>query len=483
MSSGIQVISIAADILVMAVMARLLVPYDYGVFAAALLYIAICGLMREIGVSVTFIQLPSLSITDQRTGLTIALLMAIMVFVISQLGAGYFADFMNIPELETVVRVLSFMVLIQAFAMVSQGLLLRDLQVVYVSAAEVSARLLSSVMVGVTLAFMGFGYWALVIANMVEATLFTAALVSKAKPSLRPSLNRASLRLLLGRGSGFAYSRIMSFVSQRASYLIIGRFADAASLGIYSRASKLMTMPHTLYNKVADRVVFPAMAKVQHEPLRMRSAYLKGLEITALFGIPLATVLYLLAADIITVLLGSQWAAVIPIFSVLAPATYLKIAIGVSSTLIRATAAMRQLVIAQTVNAVLMIGGVLYAVQFGLEAVAWAIVFATSCWFSLMTFQACRIVNVNFATLMLTQRYGLIMALGCAVLIHLVNYLARAVDASSWVVLVMNALAFALVGLALIVLKPRAILGPQGTDMANQLYRVAQSRIGKKRAG
>src|SRR5690554_3807395 len=102
----------------MAVLARLLVPYDYGVFAAALLYIAICSLMREVGVGVTIIQLPNLSVTDQRAGLTIALLMALLVFAISQLGAGYFADFMNIPELESVVRVLAFMVLIQAFAMV-----------------------------------------------------------------------------------------------------------------------------------------------------------------------------------------------------------------------------------------------------------------------------------------------------------------------------------------------------------------------------
>lgn len=466
----------------MAVLARLLVPYDYGVFAAALLYIAICSLMREIGVGVTIIQLPNLTVTDQRAGLTIATLMALLVFTVSQLGAGYFSDFMNIPELENVVRVLAFLVLLQSFSMVSQGLLLRNMQVVYVSTAEVLARLLASILVGITLALMGFGYWALVIANVVETILFSMALILKARPSLRPSLNRASLRLLLGRGSGFAYSRIMGFVSQRASYLIVGRFADAASLGIYSRASKLMTMPQTLYTKVADRVVFPAMAKVQDDPVRLRSAYLKGLEMTALFGIPLATVLYLLAADIINLLLGDQWGAVIPVFAVLALATYLKLAVGVSATLIRATAAIRQLVIGQSVNAVLVIGGVLYAVQFGLEAVAWAIVFATSCWFLLMTYQACRIVNVNLVAFFRTQRYGLILASGCALLIIVIKYLAGMVEASSWLVLLMNAVGFAVAGLVLIILRPRIILGPQGTEMLDQMYGFIRNRIAKKSA-
>lgn len=464
----------------MAVLARLLVPYDYGVFAAALLYIAICGLLREIGVSVTIVQLPKLSVIDQRTGLTIALLMALLVFTLSQLGAAYFADFMNIPELESVIRVLSFMLLIQAFSMVSQGLLLRDLQVVYVSAAEVSARLAASVLVGVSLALMGFGYWALVIANMVETSLFTIALLFKAKPNLKPSLNRASLRLLLGRGSGFAYSRIMGFISLRSSYLIVGRFADAASLGIYSRASKLMTMPQTIYNKVADRVVFPAMARVQGEPERLRSAYLKGLEITALFGIPLATILYLLAADIIFVLLGDQWGAVIPIFAILSLATYFKIAVGVSATLIRATAAMRQLVIAQTINVVLVVSSLLYAVQFGLEAVAWAIVFVTICFASLMTFHACRIVDIGLWALLRTQRYGMTLAIGCALLIMLVSYPVRMIDANPWWVLIANGVGFGVAGLVLVVLRPRSILGPEGADMANQIYGLIQKRFGKK---
>ncbi len=464
----------------MAVLARLLVPYDYGVFAAALLYIAICSLLREIGVSATIVQLPKLSVIDQRTGLTLALLMALFVFTISQLGAAYFAEFMNIPELESVIRVLSFMLLIQAFSMVSQGLLLRNLQVVYVSAAEVSARLAASVLVGITLALMGFGYWALVIANMVETSLFTIALLLKAKPSLKPSLNRTSLRLLLGRGSGFAYSRIMGFISLRSSYLIVGRFSDAVSLGIYSRASKLMTMPQTIYNKVADRVVFPAMARVQGEPERLRSAYLKGLEITALFGIPLATILYLLAADIIFVLLGDQWGAVIPIFAILSLATYFKIAVGVSATLIRATAAMRQLVIAQTFNVILVVSSLLYAVQFGLQAVAWAIVFATICFSSLMTFNACRIVKIGFGALLLTQRYGITLAVGCALLITLVSYPVRMIDANPWWVLIANGVGFGVAGLVLVVLRPRSILGPEGTDMASQIYGLIQKRFGKK---
>src|SRR5690606_2146644 len=118
--------------------------------------------------------------------------------------------------------------------------------------------------------------------------------------------------------------------------------------------------------------------------------------------------------------------------------------------------------------------------QFGLEAVAWAIVVATCCFFSLMTFQACRIVKIGFWAMLSTQRYGVTMALGCTLLITLIEFLGRLFDAESWVVLLMNGAGFGLALMVLLLLRSKFFLGPQGTDMANQIYSVIRSRINKK---
>lgn len=478
-SSGIQVFSIVADLIVMAVLARLLDPFDYGVFAAGMLFIAICDLLREIGIGVTIIQMPKLSVTDQRTAFTLVLIVAMLAFGASQLGAGLFADFMGIDELEDVVKVLAFGVLFQAFGNISQGLLLRDMRVVHITMIEFVTRLSSSLLVGIGMALAGFGYWALVAASLADMLLRSIALVVLAKPPLKPQLERDSMRRLLGRGSGFALSRIIAFVSQKADATIIGRYQDAASLGIYSRAIKLMNLPTTLYGKVADRVVFPAMAKVQDEPARLKSAYLRGTEVTAVIGIPLTVCLYLLAPEIIGVLMGDKWLGVIPVFAILAFGMYFRLSGRVSGSVLRATAAIRSLVITQAINAVIIIIGTLWVVDQGTVAVAWVVTGSTVIWYVQITIHACHLVNASARDFWRSQYHGLILALVCGVPLAGVAALLRTYDFNAMVILLLTGFLLGSMGLLLIATSPRWCLGHEASTMATAIRTQLLKKIGR----
>ncbi len=478
-SSGIQVFSIVADLIVMAVMARLLDPVDYGIFAAGMLFIAICDLLREIGIGVTIIQMPKLSVNDQRTAFTLVLMVALLAFGASQLGAGLFADFMGMTELENVIKVLAFGVLIQAFGNISQGLLLRDMRVVHITIIEFVTRLVSSLLVGIGLALAGFGYWSLVAASLTEMLLRSIALVVLAKPPLKPQLERDSARRLLGRGSGFALSRIIAFVSQKADVTIIGRYQDAASLGIYSRAIKLMNLPTTLYGKVADRVVFPAMAKVQDEPARLKSAYLRGTEVTAVIGIPLTVCLYLLAPEIIGVLMGEKWLGVIPVFAVVAFGMYFRLSGRVGGSVLRATAAIRSLVLTQATNAIIIIIGTLWVVDQGTVAVAWVVTGATAIWYAQMSIRACHLVNVSMGEFLRSQYHGFILGLVCGLPLAGAAWLLRNYEFNAIVILLLSGFILGIIGVMLIATSPRWCLGGEAATMATAIRKQVLKKIGR----
>lgn len=468
------------DIAVMAVMARLLTPTDYGVFAAALLYLALCDLLREIGVSSTIIQLPNLSLTDQRTGFTLVLFTGTVAFLVSLLSAGLFADFMGMPQLEAVVQVMAFSLLIQVFGNISQGLMLRRMEAVKVSVWEFVTRAVTSIFIGISLALAGFGYWSLVIASVADITLRTIALVIMAKPPLKPMLDRDSARRLLHTGSGFAASRILAFISQKIDIAIVGKFLDAANLGIYSRASKLMQLPSTLYTKVADRTVFPAMAKVQDEPVRLRSAFLRGMELTAVLGLPLTVCVCLLSHEIIGVLMGERWLAVVPIFTIFSLAMYFRLISRVSSTVLRATASMRALVTAQMINTLLILVSSLAAVRYGLEAVAWAITACTFILCVLVTVPACIRTGVGAVAFLLAQRHGAVLGLLTGMVCALVSMAVRQAGLPGLVVLGANAVALGLLGCLLLVTAPRWCLGPETAQTAVKLRSMIGQRVKRR---
>lgn len=465
-TSALQGGALVIDLMFTAILSRLLSPADYGTVAAAMLFLALCDLFREIGIGTTIIQMPKLSLIDQRTGFTLVLLTAFAMFAASQLLAPFFADFMGMPQLSVVVRVLSIIIVIQAFSSIAQGLLLRELKVRYVMGSEIAAKFLAYATLGIGMAWAGYGYWALVAASLLEALLRSILFTAFARPSLMPHLDRESARRLLGTGSGFAASRIINFIALRADVTVVGRYMDAASLGLYSRAYKLMNMPTDLYSKVADRVVFPAMAKVQGEPARLKAAYLRGMSLTSLFGLPLTVVVFALAPEIIEVLLGHKWMGVVPVFSVLAIGTYFRLSARVSGSLLRATASIRDLVLGQVVYATLTVGGSLYAVQYGLPAVGAAIGLAIFGWFALITFQACRAASVSPGELLRSHKHGLLLAILTGVATFAVVLAGRHVGMAPILILAAAGCVLAVIGILMLVKKPSFLLGQDGMQFA-----------------
>ena len=463
-------VALGIDLTFTAILSRLLSPHDYGVVAAAMLLIALCDLLRDVGIGSTIVQLPKLTAIEQRTGLTIVLVTSLLIFACAQMGAPLFAGFMHIPEVEPVLRVLAFIILIQAISTISQGLLLRDLRARRVMAIEIASKFIAYASLGIGLAYLGYGYWALVAASLFEALLRSIGFAMAARPVLRPAFDRPSLRRLTSLGSGFALSRIINFVALRADVTVVGRYLDAASLGIYSRAYKLMSMPAELYAKVADRIVFPALAQVQADAVRLQRAYLRGIHLTALLGLPMTVMLCLLAPEVVAVLLGDKWSAVVPVFFALSAATYFRLSARVSASLLRATASTRAMISSQVVYATLTIVGSLLAVPHGLVAVGVTISAAVLGHYLLTTWYACRVAGATLRQMGGAHRHGLLLSVVAGSVTFPVLLALRDMEIPAVIVLLSVSLVLGVLGLVLMLGKPRILLGDEGVDLATRVH-------------
>ncbi len=439
---------------------------DYGVVAAAMLFIAFCDLLRDIGIGSTLVQLPKLSVTDQRTGFTLVLFTSALIFAGVHVVAPFFAAFMRIPDVESVLRVLSFIIVVQAVSTISQGLLLRDLRARQVMTIEIAAKFCAYSSLGIGMAYLGYGYWALVAASLGEAGLRSLAFTVAARPQLRPAFDGPSFRRLTSVGSGFALSRLINFVALRADVTVVGRYLDTASLGIYSRAYRLMSLPADLYGKVADRVVFPAMAQVQGDPRRLRNAYLRGIRLTALLGMPITVLLCILAPEIIAVLLGPKWSAVVPVFFALSTATYFRLSARVSGSLLRATASTRAMVLTQVLYVVLTVVGASLAVPHGLLVVGAAISVAVVSLYLLITWYACRVAGVTLPVFAAAHLHGLILGVAFGATTFLIVWGLRDMHLPAIRILATIGVILALLGLVLMINKPRSLLGEEGVTLA-----------------
>lgn len=446
----------------MAVLARLLSPTEFGVAAAANLFVQFVRLFSEIGIAQTIVQMPQINDQLLRVGFTIVLGLSLCLFGLTEASAPLVEAWFQQPGLTEVVRVLGVIFLVQAFSVIPQNLLYRRLQAKAVLLSLLIAIIAGTGFVAIPLAFNGWSYWALIAGTIAQEVIFVLALAFHIKVPRLLAFTVEDASELFRTSVGFSLSRILGFFASFGDNLIVGRYLSADALGIYSRAYNLMNMPSAVYGAVADRVVFPAMARVQNQPHRLSAAFFQGTALTASVGIPLTAYMFLTAPDLINVLLGRQWQAAIVPFEILALAMYPRLACRVCASLIRSVGHVKVLIALQGFQAVATLLVCFIAYPYGLNFVAFAVSAAQILSYALFLIAACRIVPAGPRDFLRSHYHGFL--LGLAVTFASMAALACCnlyIDASFFRLLI-TTLACAFVVLLCVTCFPKTFVGPTG---------------------
>jgi PST family polysaccharide transporter len=404
---GAQALS---QLLLLVVLARELTPADFGVVQAALVVIGLGRLFTESIVGPALVQRPTISDRLVRTGGTIAVACGLVTAAVIFVSAPLLASLFDAERFVPVVRVLQISFLIQAFGVVSESLLQRELEFRRLAHAAVWSFVIGYAAVGVILGLAGAGVWALVGANIAQLVVFTALLLVFRPVSLRPHFDRESARELIHYGGGFTLGRFFNYAALQGDYVVVGSTLSSSALGIYGRAYQLLATPAMLLGQIIDRVLFPMQAEIQHDKTRLASQYRRAVALVALVMLPLSAFVFVLAPQIVTVTLGDGWDGVVTPLRLLSISLLARASYKLSDTLSRALGLVYARAARQLVYAVLVVVGALIGQRWGVSGVSACVAAAVIANFGIMAHLIVRATGLTWTAFAAAHGRGAVLA-------------------------------------------------------------------------
>jgi PST family polysaccharide transporter len=475
LSTGAQALVQAAALIILA---RLLEPRDFGVIGAAMVVVGFSTIFSQLGVGPAIVQRPVLEPRHLRVGFTLSTALGAAVAALVWTTAPRIADFFAMAQLEPVLRAVAFVFLCQGVATVSEALAQRALRFRWLALIELVAFGAGFLVVGTTLAVLGFGVWAMVGAHLTQNLLRAAALLVGQPHPRRPLLERRAARELLYFGGGFTLARVGNYLAGQGDNLVVGRWLGAQALGFYAQAYQLMVTPANLLGQVLDRVLFPSMALVQAEPARLLRAYRAGVTVVALLVLPGSLVVALLGPEIVLVLLGPKWAPAVVPFQLLALGLLFRTSYKLSDSVARATGAVYARAGRQGVYALAVLGGAWLGQRAGgLAGVALGVLAAITLNFVLMAALSLRLTGMRWRAFLAAHLPALALTLAVVPPAWLLVGWLRASHAPAALVL-LAAMLFLVAATALLwSLLPRLFLGRDAGRLLGELGLVLRARV------
>lgn len=297
------------------ILARLLVPEDFGLVAMAMILIGALQLLIAFSFDVPLIQNPNAGREQFDTAWTLNVLFASICGAVLALLAGTAAQFYAEARLELVIYLLALGFAMQGFSNIGPVIFRREMRFDREFKFLLGKRI-ASLVVTIPLAFWLRNYWALVIGQLT-GTLVSVVL-SYYVSDYRPRFSLKAKVELFHSSKWLVMNNILQFLNGRAAELVIGRFGGAGTLGVYTIASEISTLPTTELVAPINRAAFPGYARVSQDKEALRNSFLNVISMIALFALPAGIGISLVADFLVPSVLGAKWVHAIPLIQILA---------------------------------------------------------------------------------------------------------------------------------------------------------------------
>jgi PST family polysaccharide transporter len=298
------------------VVARILSPADYGLFAMGGVLLAFIALLSESGIGMTIVTVREITGEQIAQINGAAVLLGIASFTAACLAAFPVGWFYHSAALPPVIIAMSFSLVVSAFRVVPGALLQRDLRFPRLAVLDAAQGLLQA-LTTVVFAVMGFRYWSLVLSALVGATVGSAATVIS-RPYQFKLPRWKTLRPVLPFTRNVLTARLFWYAYQNSDFIVAGKRLGSQALGAYSYAWTLASMPIDKISALVSSVTPPIFAAVQHDIPALRRYFLTVTEGLAVFAFPLTLGLAVVAPDLVPVVFGERWLSMVAPLQVLA---------------------------------------------------------------------------------------------------------------------------------------------------------------------
>lgn len=297
------------------ILARILVPADFGLVAMAMSLLAALELFGAFSFDLAIIQNQKAERHHYDTAWTFAVLFGISKSIALVVLAGPAGMFFAEPRLQMVMYALALYSLIEGFDNIGIVAFQKELELHKEFWFGLTKKLVGFV-VTVSLAFSLRNYWALV--GGILSTRLVSLVLSYQLHPFRPRLSMAAAGDLFSFSKWLLLNNFLIFLNNRGTDFVIGKLAGARALGLYSVAYEIANLPTTELVFPISRAVFPGYARLANDTARLREAFLQVIGLVALVTVPVGIAIALTAPLLVQVLLGAKWADAAPLIQVLA---------------------------------------------------------------------------------------------------------------------------------------------------------------------
>ncbi|HCD32474.1 MAG TPA: lipopolysaccharide biosynthesis protein [Phycisphaerales bacterium] len=317
-ASSSFVISMSAT----AVLARLLDPTDFGLIGMVSVIVSFIVLFKDMGLSMATVQQEHVTHEQVSTLFWINVIISCMMAGLTAAVAPGIAWFYDEPRLLWIALAMTPGQILSGLIIQHQALLRRQMRFGVLSAVEITSQL-ASIAVAITMAWKGYGFWAL-IGQTLSCQLVNMSLVWIATGWIPGKASRGSgVRPMLRFGGFLTGFNLTNHFARNLDNILIGKFAGSGELGLYQKAYTLLMLPINQINAPISSVAIPALSRLQGDPAAYRRYYQRAIGLLVIVGMPVIAYAAAAAKPIILILLGEKWIDAVAIFLALSPAAFI----------------------------------------------------------------------------------------------------------------------------------------------------------------
>lgn len=392
------------------ILARLLSPSDYGIIAMVTIFFAVAQSFVDSGFSNALVRKTDRVEEDLSTCFYFNIGVGIIAYIVLFLIAPLVANFYSQPILSPIIRITGLEVMLNSLCVVQQALF--TIKIDFKSQAKItlSATVISGI-VGILLAYQGYGIWALVWQGVASSIVRMGLLWLMSKWRPRTGFSKSSFNYLFGYGSKLLASGLLDTIYNNIYPIVIGKFYNPAQLGNYSRALGWAQLPSANITSILQRVTFPVLSAIQDDTLRLQNSYRRLLKLSAFIVFPLMMGLAAIASPLIRVILTAKWDGCVLYLQILCFALMLYPIHAINLNLLqvkgRSDLFLRLEIIKKIIGVVILI----ITIPLGITAMCLGMVFSSIICLIVNTYYTSRFIDVGLLTQLKDLRIILINSL------------------------------------------------------------------------
>lgn len=302
--------------IIQVILARLLVPKDFGIIGMITVFIAVSQSFIDSGFTNALIREKEPTQDDYSTVFYFNLVMAFIMYIVLFFSSGAISRFFNEPQLIAILRVIALVLIINSFGLIQRTMLTKNINFKTQTKINVISSIISGI-IAVVFAYTGFGVWSLVIKTLVMQFIQSILLYmyNRWVPSL--VFSKKSFKKFFTFGWKLLVSGLINTLYNNLYFLIIGKFFSATNLGFYTNAQKLRDTACQSISTSVQKVGYPVLSSIKEDDDRLREGYKKIIKTSVYITFPLMIGLATVANPLIRLIFGTKWINSIKYFQVL----------------------------------------------------------------------------------------------------------------------------------------------------------------------